>query len=137
MNEKWFDECSLVAYPHEVRFLHIDGGSISYCVDKHVSEYIGKIQAQLNTLQNENRDKNIKNMILQSKIDKSDELIETYKKERDTYKRLAEEYINKYNKEKEKNKRVINRISIVRMDNDITMETNRVLDYILKSLIGE
>ena len=65
------------------------------------------------------------------------ELIETYKNERDTYKRLAEEYINKYNKEKEKNKRDINRISIVRMDNDITMETNRVLDYILKSLIGE
>lgn len=65
------------------------------------------------------------------------ELIETYKNERDTYKRLAEEYINKYNKEKEKNKRAINRISIVRMDNDITMETNRVLDYILKSLIGE
>lgn len=65
------------------------------------------------------------------------ELIETYKNERDTYKRLAEEYINKYNKEKEKSKRAINRISIVRMDNDITMETNRVLDYILKSLIGE
>lgn len=65
------------------------------------------------------------------------ELIETYKNERDTYKRLAEEYINKYNKEKEKNKRTTNRISIVRMDNDITMETNRVLDYILKSLIGE
>lgn len=65
------------------------------------------------------------------------ELIETYKNERDTYKRLTEEYINKYNKEKEKNKRAINRISIVRMDNDITMETNRVLDYILKSLIGE
>lgn len=34
---------------------------------------------------------------LQTKIDKSDELIETYKNERDTYKRLAEEYINKYN----------------------------------------
>lgn len=34
---------------------------------------------------------------LQSKIDKSDELIETYKNERDTYKRLAEEYIKKYN----------------------------------------
>lgn len=74
---------------------------------------------------------------LQSKIDESDELIETYKNERDTYKRLAEEYINKYNKEKEKNKRAINRVSIVRMDNDITIDTNRVLDYILKSLIGE
>ena len=73
---------------------------------------------------------------LQSKINKSDELIETYKNERDTYKRLAEEYINKYNKEKEKNKRAINRISIVRMDNDTPIDTHRVLDYILKSLIG-
>lgn len=76
MNEKKFDECSVVAYPHEVRFLHIDGGSISYYVDRHVSEYIGKIQAQLNTLQNENRDKNIKSMILQSKIDKAIEYLE-------------------------------------------------------------
>lgn len=65
------------------------------------------------------------------------EQVETYKNERDTYKRLAKVYVKKYNKEKEKNKRAINRISIVRMDNDITMETNRVLDYILKSLIGE
>ena len=100
MNEKWFDECSVVAYPHEVRFLHIDGSSISYFVDRRISEYIRKTQAQLNTLQNENRDKDIKNMILQSKIDKSDELIETYKNERDTYKRLAECYIDKYNKER-------------------------------------
>lgn len=76
MNEKWFDECSVVAYPHEIRFLNIDGGSMSYYVDRHVSEYVGKIQAQLNTLQNENRDKNIKNMILQSKIDKANELLE-------------------------------------------------------------
>jgi len=75
MNEKWFDECSVVAYPHEIRFLHIDGGSINYCVDKHVSEYVGKIQAQLTTLQNENRDKDIKNIILQSKIDKVNEVL--------------------------------------------------------------
>lgn len=78
MNEKWFDECSVVAYPHEIRFLNIDGGSMSYCVDRHVSEYVGKIQAQLNTLQNENRDKNIKNMILQSKIDKARKIIDRY-----------------------------------------------------------
>jgi hypothetical protein len=76
MNEKWFDECSVVAYPHEIRFLNIDGGSMSYCVDRNVSEYVRKIQAQLNTLQNENREKGIKNMILQSKIDKAIEYIE-------------------------------------------------------------
>lgn len=78
MNEKWFNECSVVAYPHEIRFLNIDGGSMSYFVDRHVSEYVGKIQAQLNTLQNENRDKNIKNMILQSKIDKARKIIDRY-----------------------------------------------------------
>ena len=82
MNEKWFDECSVVAYPREIRFLNIDGGSISYCVDRHVSEYVGKIQAQLNTLQNENRDKDIKIMILQSKIDKAIEYINKYEYER-------------------------------------------------------
>ncbi len=76
MNEKWFDKCSVVAYPHEIKFLNIDGGSISYCVDRNVSEYVSKIQAQLNTLQNENRDKDIKNMILQSKIDKAIEYVE-------------------------------------------------------------
>lgn len=76
MNEKWFDECSVVAYPHEIRFLNIDGGSMSYCVDRNVSKYVGKIQAQLNTLQNENRDKDIKNMILQSKIDKANEILD-------------------------------------------------------------
>lgn len=75
MNEKWFDECSVVAYPHEIRFLNVDGGSMSYCVDRHVSEYVGKIQAQLNTLQNENCDKDIKNMILQSKIDKVNRIL--------------------------------------------------------------
>ena len=78
MNEKWFDECSVVAYPHEIRFLNIDGGSMSYCVDRHVSEYVSKIQSQLNTLQNENRDKDIKNMILQSKIDKARKIIDRY-----------------------------------------------------------
>lgn len=78
MNEKWFDECSVIAYPHEIRFLNIDGGSMSYCVDRHVSEYVGKIQAQLNTLQNENRDKGIKNMILQSKIDRINKYLEEH-----------------------------------------------------------
>lgn len=78
MNEKWFDECSVVAYPHEIRFLNIDGGSMSYCVDRHISEYVGKIQAQLNTLQNENRDKDIKNMILQSKIDKAYDYLDKF-----------------------------------------------------------
>ena len=74
MNEKWFDKCSVVAYPHEIRFLNIDGGSISYCVDRNVSEYINKLQNKIKDIEQENRDKDIKNMILQSKIDKAIEL---------------------------------------------------------------
>ena len=75
MNEKWFDECSVVAYPHEIRFLNIDGGSISYCVDRNVSEYINKLQNKIKDIEQENRDKDIKNMILQSKIDKANEIL--------------------------------------------------------------
>ena len=70
MNDKWFDECSVVAYPHEIRFLNIDGGCINYCVDRHVSEYINKLQNKIKDIEQENRDKDIKNMILQSKIER-------------------------------------------------------------------
>ena len=53
---------------------------------------------EMNCIDN-NSPRRILNIVnnLQSKIDKSDELIETYKNERDTYKRLAETYIKKYN----------------------------------------
>ena len=46
MNEKEFEECSVVAYPHEIRFLHIKGGCISYYVDRHISDYVNKIQKE-------------------------------------------------------------------------------------------
>ena len=46
MNEEEFEECSVVAYPHEIRFLHIKGGRISYCVDRHISDYVNKIQQE-------------------------------------------------------------------------------------------
>ena len=78
MNDKWFDECSVVAYPHEIRFLNIDGGCINYCVDRHVSEYINKLQNKIKDIEQENRDKDIKNMILQSKIDKAIDKLEKY-----------------------------------------------------------
>ena len=46
MNEEEFEECSVVAYPHEIRFLHIKGGRISYYVDRHISDYVNKIQQE-------------------------------------------------------------------------------------------
>lgn len=46
MNEEEFEECSVVPYPHEIRFLHIKGGRISYCVDRHISDYVNKIQQE-------------------------------------------------------------------------------------------
>lgn len=46
MNEEEFKECSVVAYPHEIRFLHIKGGHISYYVDRHVSDYVNKLQEE-------------------------------------------------------------------------------------------
>lgn len=46
MNEKQFKECSVVAYPHEIIFLHIKGGRISYYVDRHVSDYVNKLQQE-------------------------------------------------------------------------------------------
>ena len=50
MNEEEFKECSVVAYPHEIRFLHIKGGHISYYVDRHVSDYVNKLQQENNQL---------------------------------------------------------------------------------------
>ena len=55
---------------------------------------------------------------LQFKIDKSDELIETYKNERETYKRLAEIYIMKYNYEKDKNKKAIECINYYAVEDE-------------------
>lgn len=46
MNEKEFKECSVIAYPHEIRFLHIKGGRISYYVDRHISDYVNKLQEE-------------------------------------------------------------------------------------------
>ena len=46
MNEEEFEECSVVPYPHEIRFLHIKGGRISYYVDRHISDYVNKIQQE-------------------------------------------------------------------------------------------
>ena len=46
MNEEEYNECSVVAYPREIRFLHIKGNRISYYVDRHVSDYVNKLQKE-------------------------------------------------------------------------------------------
>lgn len=67
----------------------VNNENTEYCYDWQGFNYEIILPCIEQLLKNENN--------LQSKIDKSDELIETYKNERDTYKRLAEEYIKKYN----------------------------------------
>lgn len=62
MNEEEFKECSVIAYPHEIRFLHIKGGHISYYVDRHISDYINKLQEE--------------NQRLKEKIDKVFQLLQ-------------------------------------------------------------
>ena len=42
MNKEEFKECSVVAYPRQIKFLHINGGAISYYVDRHVSDYVDR-----------------------------------------------------------------------------------------------
>ena len=46
MNKEEFKECSVVAYPRQIKFLHINGGAISYYVDRHVSDYVDRLQQQ-------------------------------------------------------------------------------------------
>lgn len=46
MSEEEYMECSVVAYPRQIRFLHINGGAISYYVDRHVSDYVDRLQKE-------------------------------------------------------------------------------------------
>ena len=46
MSEEEYMECSVVAYPRQIKFLHINGGAISYYVDRHVSDYVDKLQKE-------------------------------------------------------------------------------------------
>ena len=62
MNEEEFKECSVVVYPHEIRFLHIKGGRISYNVDRHISDYVNKLQEE--------------NQRLKEKMDTASELLQ-------------------------------------------------------------
>lgn len=46
MSEKEYMECSVVAYPREIRFLHINGHIDSYYVDRHISDYVNRLQQE-------------------------------------------------------------------------------------------
>lgn len=46
MSEEEYMECSVVAYPRQIKFLHINGGAISYYVDRHVSDYVDRLQQE-------------------------------------------------------------------------------------------
>lgn len=60
MSDKEYMECSVVAYPREIRFLHINGSAISYYVDRHISDYVDRLQKENQELKKqleENKDK--------------------------------------------------------------------------------
>lgn len=60
MSDKEYMECSVVAYPREIRFLHINGSAISYYVDRHISDYVDRLQKENQSLKEqleENKDK--------------------------------------------------------------------------------
>lgn len=46
MSEEEYLECSVVAYPRQIKFLHINGRAISYCVDRHISDYVDRLQQE-------------------------------------------------------------------------------------------
>ena len=66
MSDEWYKECSVVAYPREIRFLNIDGSAINYHVDRQVSLYIQRLQMKIEDLENKNREKDIEKLQLQS-----------------------------------------------------------------------
>ena len=81
MNEEEFKECSVVAYPHEIRFLHIKGGRISYYVDRHISDYVNKLQEENQQLKKELEQSN-------AVADTNKELAESFHKENERLKSL-------------------------------------------------
>ena len=95
MNEEEFEECSVVAYPHEIRFLHIKGGRISYCVDRHISDYVNKIQQE--------------NQELKKQLEKKYEKVGTF-----TAEILYEE-----------NTRLVNEITVLKTENQQLKENNQ------------
>lgn len=57
---------SIVAYPHEIKFIDKNGGAISYYVDRKVSDCVKELQNKLSKVESENRQKDIDKLQLQS-----------------------------------------------------------------------
>lgn len=74
----------IVAYPHEIKFIDKNGGTISYYVDRKVSDCVKELQDKLSEVESENRQKTIDKLRLQSK----------WNSLREYYKRKVEETKN-------------------------------------------
>lgn len=61
MNDKY----CVVVYPHDIKFIN-ESGTISYYVDRKVSDYVKELQDKLSKIEDENRKKDINNLQLQS-----------------------------------------------------------------------
>lgn len=66
MTEEEFKKCSVVAYPHEIRFLSINGGRVNFYVDRRVSDYVNKLQQENEQLEDKLR--NTKYKLLQKNL---------------------------------------------------------------------
>ena len=48
------DKYCVVSYPHEIKFIDKNGGTISYYVDRKVSDYVKELQDKLSKIESEN-----------------------------------------------------------------------------------
>ena len=70
MNDKY----CVVVYPHDIKFID-ESGTISYYVDRKVSDYVKELQDKLSKVESENRQKDIDKLQLQSNWNSLRELI--------------------------------------------------------------
>lgn len=101
MNKEEFKECSVVAYPRQIKFLHINGGAISYYVDRHVSDYVDRLQKENQELKKQLYEASIQiqelteqDMWCPSNCEKLDKLQQENKQLKDNWIKLKE-YIRK------------------------------------------
>ena len=68
MSEEEYMECSVVAYPRQIKFLHINGCAISYYVDRHVSDYVDRLQKENQELKKQLEEYQLQNIDLRADI---------------------------------------------------------------------
>lgn len=73
------DKESIVAYPHEIKFINKNGSAISYYVDRKVSDCVKELQDKLSKVENKNREKDIEILQLQSDWNSLREYLEEMK----------------------------------------------------------